>query len=362
MLILSRIIAKEWFKAMFGAVIVLFILITVGDIVNGFLRNYEASRVFMEYFLKLPELMGKALPISSLLASLFAINKLKSHSELMAILAAGYSAKKFYMLILVCSVSIATFQFINLGLLQPVANKIKRQEFEKSRKQESKYIARSKIGSGGLMWYKTDNYFTAFSAFDRKLNTLKDVSFYYFNENNNLTKVIKATSAKHVENKWILSNAKIFNRLHTLNFPSIGLEPTMELAISEEPSDFNQFESDITTLSFFSLAQFIRRLDKTGINTSEYKIMLFEKVSLSVICIIFALFPASGIFSPNRRSGSFGKNIIFTLLFSIFFWLIYSSLISQGINGNVPPVVATMSIPIIFTFYILWTFRKNRTL
>ena len=41
-----------------------------------------------------------------------------------------------------CSVVIAFFQVINLGFIQPKANKIKRAEFEKSRKQESKYLAR----------------------------------------------------------------------------------------------------------------------------------------------------------------------------------------------------------------------------
>lgn len=359
---LSKIITKEWFKALSGSLVVLFILITVGDIVNGFLRNYEASRVLMEYMLKLPELMGKVIPISALLASLFAINKLKAHSELMAILAAGFSSKKFYMLISLCSLTIALLQFINLGLVQPLANKVKRQEFEKSRRQESKYIARSNIGSAGLMWYKTKTYFTSFSAFDSKRNTLKNVTLYYFNDANNVTKIYKANSAQYKSDSWHLQDVQIYSELNTNGFPVSKQTPELKLKIEEGPSDFNQFESDITTLDFFSLARFIFRLEKTGINTTEYKIILFEKVSLSIICIIFALFPVAGISSPNRRSSSFGKNIIFTLLFSIFFWIVYSSLISQGVNGNIPPLVATMSMPVIFTLYITYTFLKNRTL
>lgn len=362
MLILSKIITKEWFKALLGSLVVLFILITVGDIVNGFLRNYEASRVLMEYVLKLPELMGKVIPISALLATLFAINKLKSHAELMAILAAGFSSRKFYLLVGFCALSVGLIQFINLGIVQPQANKIKRQEFEKSRRQESKYVARSKIGSGGLMWYKTKDYFTSFSAFDRKLNTLKDITFYYFNNKNNVTQILKAKSAVHKNGSWYMQNAQTFNNLNTLEFPSTELKAEVRIDIKEVPTDFNQFEADITTLNFFKLAKFIRRLENTGINTSEYKIILLEKVSLSVICVIFALFPLSGIFNPNRRSGSFGKSIVLTLIFSIFFWIVYSSLISQGVNGIISPWVATMTMPIIFTLYLAWTFIKNRTL
>src|SRR5690606_28285824 len=98
MYLLSKVVAKEWVKSLFGALIILFILLTVGDIVNGFLRNYDAKRVFIEYALKMPGLMGKVIPISALLATLFCINRLKGNSELIAILAAGFSIKRFYTL------------------------------------------------------------------------------------------------------------------------------------------------------------------------------------------------------------------------------------------------------------------------
>ena len=61
MYIISKFIAKEWFKTLAGAIIVLFLVISIGDIINGFLRNYEVRRIFIEYFLKLPDLMGKML-------------------------------------------------------------------------------------------------------------------------------------------------------------------------------------------------------------------------------------------------------------------------------------------------------------
>jgi lipopolysaccharide export system permease protein len=123
--LLSKFIAKEWFKALFGAIIVLFLLVSIGDIINGFLQNYEPRRILIEYILKLPELASKMIPISALLASLFAINKLKAHSELMAILAGGFSAQRIYRLILICSLTIASIQFLNLGFLVPMANKTK---------------------------------------------------------------------------------------------------------------------------------------------------------------------------------------------------------------------------------------------
>lgn len=363
MYLLSQIIAKEWFKALLGSLIVLFLLVTVGDIINGFMRNYTARRVMLEYFLKMPELMGKMLPISSLLASLFAFNKLKAHAELMAILAGGYGAGKIYLLIMSCSVTVGLMQFINLGFLQPQANLIKRQEFEKSRRNESKYLARSQIGRTGLLWYKSNNYFTSFTAYDSKLNELKNVTVYYQNERGKLDMVVKAQAAAYAGPKqWKLRDAQILSSLDRQGFPQTEIKARHLLELEEEPSDFNQFEADITTLNFFDLAGFIARLERTGINSSEYKIMLYEKISLALIAVIFALFPLSAIFTPNRRASGFGKSVVITLIFSIVFWVFYSAIISIGNSGKLPPAVATFSMPAVFAAFIVYVFRKNRAL
>ncbi|MEX1100243.1 MAG: LptF/LptG family permease, partial [Bacteriovoracaceae bacterium] len=331
--------------------------------INGFMRNYSASRVALEYFLKMPDLMGKMLPISALLASLFSFNKLKSHSELMAILAGGFSAGRIYALITGCAISIAIVQFVNLGFVLPTANKIKRQEFEKSRKSESKYLARSQIGGSGLVWYKSKNYFTSFSAYDSRSEELKNVTVYFQNEQGRLQQVFKAHNAKFLgPGEWLLENAQVLSKLDADLFPSSLFKDSLTLPLEEEPSDFDQFEADITTLDFFDLASFINRLKRTGIDSSEYEIMLYEKLSLALICIVFALFPVSSIFVPNRRAAGFGKSVVITLVFSVVFWLIYSSVISFGNAGKVPPLLATMGIPCFFAFYIVWVFRKNRSL
>lgn len=363
MFLLSKIITREWFKALLGSVVVLFLLITVGDILNGFLRNYELKRIFIEYLLKLPEFMGKMLPISALLASLFAINKLKSKSELMAILSAGYSAKKIYALIFYCSLSIGALQFINLGYLVPMANKVKRSQFEKSRTQESKYLARSKIGQSDLIWYKSGNYFTSFRAFDSKNNSLKDVLIYFISDDDKLDSIYRAKSAKYVAQKrWKLEDITIIQSLSTNEFPKQTQVRQAFVELNESPQDFNQFESDITTLNYFDLGNFIKKLKETEISSSEYEVMYYEKLSLALICIIFALFPVASIFNPNRRASSFGKSVIFTLIFSIVFWGVHSGTISLGNAAKIPSLVATMGIPLIFAIYISIVFFKNRTL
>lgn len=362
MLILSSLIVKEWFKSFIGAIVVLFLLITTTDLINGFLQGKEISRVLLEYLFKMPDLMGKMLPICCLVATLFSFNKLKAHSELISILAAGFSYRKIYLLIAACASTVMFLQFYNLGFLEPIANKMKRQEIRKSRLSEGRYLTRSSI-AGGRFWYKSHNYFASFSFFDRKQSVLRDFEIYYFNPSHKSEKILKSSSATfNSKGQWILNNVTELTLLDDPTFPLQLSQPEMVLAIKETPADFGEFEADLTTLSFFKLLQFVSRLSKTGINVSEYQIVLFNKFFLSFICLVFALIPVSSIFSPNRRSSSFGKNVIQTLLITIAFWVLYSSAVAFGNSGSIPPWLATGIVPTSFFGFVFWTYFKNRKL
>lgn len=362
MLILSGLIIKEWFKSLLGAVVVLFLLITTADLINGFLQGKDFSRVFLEYLLKMPELMGKMLPICCLVSSLFSLNKLKAHAELISILAAGYSYRKIYLLISSCAISVVGLQFFNLGFVEPFANKIKRQEITKSVKSEGRYLTRSSL-EGGKFWYKSQNYFASFSYFDRKNQQLRDIEIFFFNSKHKSQKIIKAKLASYSGNNvWKLAEVTEISNLDNPVFPLQSSKPSVDLSLREIPEDFGEFEADLTTLSFLKLAQFIARLSKTGINISEYEIILLNKIFLSFICLVFALIPVSSIFNPNRRSDSFGKSVVKTLLVTVVFWVLYSSAVAFGNSGNVPPWLATGIVPTLFFSFVLWTYFKNRKL
>lgn len=300
MLILSRLIVKEWFKSLIGAVTVLFLLITTADLINGFLQGKDASRVLLEYALKMPDLMGKMFPICCLVATLFSLNKLKGHAELISILAAGYSYRKIYTLIGACALTVVGVQFINLGFIEPFANKVKRQEIQKSRKSEGKYLTRSSI-EGGRFWYKTQDYFASFAYFDKRTSSLRDLEIYFFTPAYNSHKIIRAASAFYSpDGSWSLKNVTQLSSLDTPTFPMQNEQLEMSIKLNEVPEDFGEFEADLTTLNFIKLRQFIKRLSKTGINIAEYEILLLNKLFLSLVCLVFALMPVSTIFNPNR--------------------------------------------------------------
>lgn len=361
-MILSRLILKEWFKSLIAAVVVLFLLITTADLLNGFLQGKDTPRVLLEYALKMPDLMGRVFPICCLVASLFSLNRLKAHSELISILAAGYSYLRIYLLIGMCGMSVVFIQFINLGFVEPAANKVKRQEIEKSRKSEGKYLTRSSL-EGGKFWYKSQDYFASFAYFDRRNNSLNQLELFFFSPSHKSTRIVSAQEAiSQGEGKWLLRDVVELTDLEGNSFPLRKTMASLEVSLAEVPEDFGEFEADLTTLNSFKLAIFINRLSKTGINISEYEILLYNKFFLSFVCLVFALIPLSSLFNPNRRSDSFGKNVVVTLLVTVTFWVLYSGAVAMGNSGNLPPLVATGIIPLSFMGFVLWTFLQNRKL
>ena len=362
MLIISRILVKEWFKSYIGAVVVLFLLITTADLINGFLQGKDSSRVFLEYALKMPDLMSKMLGICCLVATVFSLNKLKSHAELISILAAGYSYAHIYLLITGCALVVVAGQFLNLAYLEPWANKVKRQEIQKSKTSEGRYLTRSSI-DGGKFWYKSEQYFASFDYFDRRTKSLSGLEVYYFSESHTSLKIVKSKNATYSgDQHWKLHNVTELSNLSGSTFPLESQKAATTLILKEVPDDFGEFEADLTTLNFFKLREFVAKLSKTGINISEYQVILLNKIFLSFVCLVFALLPVSTIFNPNRRSSSFGKNVVFTLLITVVFWVLYSSAVAFGNSGKVHPLIATGIVPITFLSYVIFTFMKNRKL
>jgi lipopolysaccharide export system permease protein len=176
-------------------------------------------------------------------------------------------------------------------------------------------------------------------------------------------KIIRATKADFVEQgKWMLKGVTELSSLDTVTFPMQSSKNDMVIQLDEEPEDFGEFEADLTTLNFFKLRQFIKRLSKTGLNIAEYEIILLNKLFLSLVCLVFALLPVSTIFNPNRRSDSFGKNVVQTLIVTVVFWVAYSSALAFGNSGTLNPWVAAGIVPSGFFSFVLYTFLKNRKL
>ncbi|EQC50025.1 permease, YjgP/YjgQ family [Bacteriovorax sp. BSW11_IV] len=364
---LKKLIIKEWLRFFLASFIVFLILVSVGTLINGFLReNITAVEVIMSYFLELPSALNRVIPISCLIASLFSINKLKNRNELTAIFAAGFSRKNFLINIFQVSIFVALFQFLIGAYVEPFVKSRRHILIENSdakfRNLKSKGIKASTIGSG-LIWYKSKDYYFSFIKFDSKTNTIINTSIYYYSNDYHLARKVFADEVIYTEDgRWMGKNVTIISKIDEPTFPFMKTFPEYEIKLNETLDDFSQIEADITTLNHAELYQYIQNIKSSGLNVNEYLVVFYEKISSAVICIVFSLLACVPIFNPNRRNSSFGKNILFVFVFTIAYWLINSYSIELGVNSKLDPISSTFSVPIIFMLFLATYFYKNRKL
>lgn len=363
--IIRKLVVKSWFTYFSGSFLTLTLLLTIANLITGFLRlNVTPMEVIFNHILEMPSHLKLLTPVSCLAASLFSTNKLKNTSELTAIFASGYSRKDYAFDVILCALTVAFLQFLTSSFLQPYA-KSKRDLLitnseTKFRNLKAKGLMSSTISSG-KMWFKSENTLMSFSTYDKKNSILYDLSVYTL-DNDKVTDIEYTPKATFVGGIWMGSNVKILNSLNQENFSIPNYKNASAIKIRQTPKDFNQIESDITTLNLFFLWQYIYKLYKNGININEYLVLFLESFSTSLICIVFSLFALSGIFSPNRRNNKFGQTVALTLFFIIVYWLISSYFIELGKSSKLHPILATFTVPVLFILYTGNFFYKNRKL
>ena len=367
--IIKRLIVLEWFKIFFAAAFILFLILSVGNLLGGMMRtNVTTQEVFLNYLIELPGFITQVLPISCLVASLFSINKLKNRNELTAIFAGGFSRRQFVTTIIFCSFFVGGLQFFVSGYVVPFSKRYR--EFlipdgdEKFRNLKGKGLKTSTIRGGrGNIWYKSLNYYFAFSTIDKQANTLNNLSIYFFNDNYKVTKQIDAEKAIYrSKNIWDLKNATTIDLLETADFPREIFAETVAVSLDETPDDFKRIDSDITTLNVFELGSYVARLKRSGINAAEYEVDYLQTYANAFICIILAVVASTSLFNPGRRNSSFGKSSIFVFVFTLFYWLGNSYFQEIGKNAKIEAHIAIFVIPLAFTLFLTYFFFFNRKL
>jgi lipopolysaccharide export system permease protein len=367
MFIFKKLVFTEWFRGFFSASFVLYLIITVANLISGFMRSsVTPMEVMVGHLIETPAFLNMILPIACLVASMFSIHKLKSRNELTAIFASGYSRQSFVTDIFQASLIIALFQFLLTSYLDPYIKRNREQLFDvhtdKIDAFESQGLSSSTIGSGKI-WYRTKDYFFAFTAFDKNKSQIKDVSLFFITTDKLVSRVIQADQATYIgQSYWQLDNVKVLKDLESESFPSSSVHEKLDLQLNETADDFLQIEADITTLPIQDLARYIKKLEQAGINTGEYQVLYYNKFSSALICIIFSLIASIGIFNPNRRTSSFGQNIAFVFVFTLLYWLVYSYTLELGNSSKLHPVLACFAVPMMFSSFLIYFYIRNRKL
>jgi lipopolysaccharide export system permease protein len=367
MFTIRKLILKEWLTFFLGAVFILLMVLSLGQILTGLLKATNDFRsIFLDLLLEIPNFLIKIFPVSCLIASLFSINKLKSRNELTAIFASGFSRRQFVITIGCIGAFIGLTLFFINGYLVPYT-KHRQALLTDTNPAIAKKAMTSSVSinamKSGKIWFKGQDYFFSYSSFDANRNTLYDLSLYYYDKNFKFSEEVSAASAKFVEgNSWLLKRGIHVTNLENKTFPEPNYFKEQTFVLKETISDFKKINADISTLNIWRLFDYIQVLRTNGINDSEYYVTFLDKFSSGFTCLILAILAAVALFNPNRRNSSFGANIAFVLTFTFVYWFIYSYFMTLGQTSKIPAIAATFGVPSVFIVYLVVYFIYHRKL
>ncbi|MDO9182654.1 MAG: LptF/LptG family permease [Bacteriovorax sp.] len=366
---LTKLILKEWLRFFLGSSLVLLMVLSLGHVLNSLLKDSaDFKTIYETLILELPSFLIKIFPVSCLIASLFSINKLKNRNELTAIFASGFSRLKFIFTIGSIGAIVGVLLFFINAYLVP---------YTKHHQESLKNISSTDTGNAaakktsvsinalnsGKIWFKGQDYFFSYSSFDRKTNTLYNLTLYFYGPNFKFSEQISASYAsfRH-DDTWLLHRTFHYTNLDNKTFPTVQYLDILPLRIHETVNDFRQINADIATLNIWKLYDYIGVLKTNGINYSEYYVTFLDKFSSAFTCLVLSILASIALFNPNRRNSSFGKNIAFVLTFTFVYWFIYSYFLTLGQTSRIPAIVATFGVPSIFVLYLAGYFIYHRKL
>ncbi len=313
---LSWYVLGKWIQLFFTSSIALYSLATLGDIVNNLLRNkLTFIHIIEQNFLNSSLILENVLPVSCLLSSLFLINNLKQHSELIAILASGYSLLKMALICLILGSSISTLQFINVGFWGPYLVSQKKAWLPSTQKNENTAII-----SQNKIWIKHKSYFGHYRVFDHANNMMIEPNLFFYNDQFKPAKFVQAKSARHLgETAWEFVNATIVDNLEKNQFPLVTKIDKLVLPLFESPRTISEFEADLKSLNVVSLFRFLNHIKDTGINLMPYYLQVYGSIAQAMLCVIFTLFPFAFPMGISARHQSTGKALLYGLIISVSF-------------------------------------------
>ena len=361
MIIEQKIIKKEWVHNLVLTFGTLFLLMIIGNLISGFMRpNVETYEVLVNQLLIAPSTIIKILPVSCLITSLLTINNLIKTNQLVAIYATGTSPMGIAKKILLFALFVGAMNFLIGGYLKPYSLKLKNKIipnlYTKFRHLKADGLISTKI-SNGKMWIKKDNQFLKYKNFNFQNKSLQQPSIYEVNEKGNLTKKLNSKELIF-KNKWDGKSSILVENIQK-DIPTLQLNEN-KLKLKTSIKDLEKFEQDITTLNFKKLLDYTENLDRSGINSTKYKILYLGIITSTINCILFSLLGLGSLYSPNKRSSSGGVIALTSLVFVIIFWLLEGYLLELGKSLKLNIFLSTFSLQAILLILITVIFIRKK--
>lgn len=351
---LERYIAASMVRTTAMTVLVLVILLVffnlveeLGELDRGDYRLFDA---FIVAFLSAPRYMFEVFPIAALLGSLLGLGGLASHSELMAMRAAGVSTRAILLAVLKTGVLMMLVVLAFGEFLAPPSEQYAQQL--RAEKQQSQVTLKSRYG----FWARDGRAFINIRSVASGVY-LQDIYIYEFDENDRLSLATHAEHANYQGGHWTLhgisqsqlsEDGVLTRELAQARWESL-LDPSLLRVVVVKP----------TMLPIWGLSQYIDFMKANGQSAVDYQVAFWLKVANPVATLVM-LFLAVPFVLGNQRSASMGQRIFLGAVVGAGFFLVTRAMSYVAVVYNVNPALSAILPAALFMFLTLMMLRRTR--
>jgi len=335
--LLDRYLLRRFFQFFFFALlagVVIFVTVDSTEHLDKFIDARAPYHVILRYYyLYLPYIIYLTLPVSVLLATLFAVGGLVYRNELMAMQSAGYSLWRILGMLLMVAVPLSAATLLFGESVVPAANherkllyltEVKKTQISTATKQGRLYI---QVGP---------NEFLKMESYDTESHTGDRVSLHTFADGR-LLRRMTADRIRFSRGIWVL------DRVQTRDFSSPTLAvtradslPRADLTIT--PDDLANVRVEPEELNYVDLRSMVERLKNSGVRAGKWVVDLAFKISQPFATVIIVLFGVP--FAAFRRRGGLVLGFGLSLLVCFIYFGFMQTGKILGYHGYIGPEIA----------------------
>ena len=354
---IDRYIAGLFWLYFVGGLIVFITLFLAIDALSTMVtyKDAEALSLLRYYGAYLPELIYRMAPVACLLATIFTLSTLNRNNELVALFSSGMSLLRVTASVLISVAVISVGIFVVSDRILPGFTKKKNFIFfNEISKNPSLYsmVRNEKI------WYRSKDSIFYIKTLNENAHEAQGLTLYYFSDKWDLIQMVTAKKVQMAGQNWNLFDGSVTLFTEDSSFPLTSQFEEKTIVMSEDSKDLSSTANTADVLSLKELSQFIKRNKEAGLDTLSYEVDYHSKYGFALAALVMTL---AGIpFSVGRaRSGGSMLNVGICLALVFVYWIFYSSALTLGKHGQIPPIAAAWIPNLAMAFFGLFFARRK---
>ncbi|MCJ8276526.1 MAG: LPS export ABC transporter permease LptG [Bdellovibrionales bacterium] len=355
--LIDRYISKAFLTFFFSGLVVFLTLFLVVDFMTQMIGKEVSGDILIRYYTAFSmEILYQMIPVAVMVGVVFTLSALNKSRELTALFSLGMGLRRILMPMFIWVTLLVGLSFYLGDQVLPSA---------KQKKNYIKYVEIQK--KPGLystvktnkIWYRSDNIIFNIKLLDANAKKAFGVTLYYFSPDWRMQQVISAKVANIQAGAWELLDGSITLFIEDLTTPLVKNFESKFIGMTEELSDLQTASSASDFLSFKELGQYISKNKEAGLDMTNFEVDYHNKLSFPFTIFVMALLGVPFVIA-HQRSGGTAKNVSLILVMTFIFWTTYSSGMSLGKYGYIPPILAAWgpNFLILLMTYFIFRYKK----